>query len=844
MAYDSTNTGAEVDAAIAKVKARSGDLIDGSGNATKITKFSGANTITDSIITDSGSAVTVAGSVVANTFSVADGTASLPSITNTGDTNTGIYFPTENSIAFTAGAGATLTSTNTALTIGVPTTIEATAQADLTLQGGDANSKNLIFKKASAQQGKISVVNDELTFHTGTTERMRIKSDGKVGIGTNFSTSTIAADFHIRNTGDASIIIEADTLDSDEESNPNLVFKQDGGNISSSIGSLGSAGQIFTNSLVNATYLGSNGTTPLQFFTNSAARMTFDTSGNVGIGTATPDSKVTVRNDGTNVVLAKFQSDVGTIGLRDFQIKTPTADSQTEPFRFTTNNSFSFEIDDSEAVRINQTGKVGIGEATPTKVLHVKSSNSDTAETIAVFGNGDIADGLEIKTNGNGGSSLDWGFNAKNSRNLVFETNQTEHMRIDSSGNVGIGTASPSEELEVSATGVGLLVRNSDANQEAGIATVRGQRADANTSPAAAGGMSLESWNTSGATVVNEHLGSVYFGANHTSGSESNILGTASIAGIAEGTFSNSSTMPSGIAFRTGSVGQAIGVYNQHVGEVERMRIDSSGNVGIGDSTPSYKLDVNGTGRFAGVLSAGGDLEVSGTIKESVDNGNLVLQGGGNGGAHIELYGTSHATENIRNNAYHDAGVHVFRPVDGSVANFLITTAGDVAIGPAAPAHALDVTGTGRFSTGVTFGSDTAAANKLDDYEEGTWAPAITFGGGNTGVSYNYQVGTYTKIGDLVNASCYMSLSSKGSSTGAAVLTNLPFASRNLTANLVPAALRLSNISFADFPMGWNQTSSTDIHLQETTNAGVTTNLTDANFSNSSEVMISISYRV
>ena len=379
MAYDSTNTGAEVDAAIAKVAARSGDLIDGSGNATKITKFSGANTITDSIITDSGSAVTVAGAVVANTFSVADGTASLPSITNTGDTNTGIYFPTENSIAFTAGAGATLTSTNTALTVAVPTTVESTAQASLTLQGGDTNSKNLIFKKASAQQGKITAVGNELKFYAGTsgTESLEITTTG--------------------------VVIPGD--------------------------------------------------------------LTVDTT--------------TLKVDSTN-------------------------------------------------------NRVGIGATSPSEKLHVKSSNSDTAETVAGFGNGDIDVGLQIKTNGNGGSSLDWGFNAVNSRNLVFDTNQTERMRIDSSGNVGIGT-SPSHKLDV----------NGDFRATGAL---RDSSGDAGTS-----GQILSSTGT-GTNWI-----------NNTGGSSQWV------------------TTGSDIYYNTG-------------------------NVGINDSTPSYKLDVNGTGRFVNDLTLDEEL--------------------------------------------------------------------------------------------------------------------------------------------------------------------------------------------------------------------------------------------
>ena len=96
-------------------------------------------------------------------------------------------------------------------------------------------------------------------------------------------------------------------------------------------------------------------------------------------------------------------------------------------------------------------GNLGIGTASPAKKLHVKSSNSDTAESLAQFGNGDIDGGLEIKTNGNGGASLDWGFNAVNSRNLVFDTNQTERMRITSTG-----------EFHINGGGSGSIVVNDE----------------------------------------------------------------------------------------------------------------------------------------------------------------------------------------------------------------------------------------------------------------------------------------------------------------------------------------------------------------------------------------------
>ena len=161
----------------------------------------------------------------------------------------------------------------------------------------------------------------------------------------------------------------------------------------------------------------------------------------------------------------------------------------------------------------------------------------------------------------------------------------------------------------------------------------------------------------------------------------------------------------------------------------------------------------------------------------------------------------------------------------------------------------LTTTGTPTFAkvtatTGVLFGTDTAVVNTLDDYEEGTWAPVITFGGASTGVVYSTQVGTYTKIGDLVTVTGSFLLSNKGSSTGNAIITGLPFASRSLSGNLTPSSLRIYDISFADFPMGYNNAGLSNIILQESLNDGTVSSLTEGNFSASSQIQVSLSYRV
>jgi len=77
-------------------------------------------------------------------------------------------------------------------------------------------------------------------------------------------------------------------------------------------------------------------------------------------------------------------------------------------------------------------------------------------------------------------------------------------------------------------------------------------------------------------------------------------------------------------------------------------------------------------------------------------------------------------------------------------------------------------------SGGVYLGG-TGAANYLDDYEEGTWTPVVEFGGGSVGIVYSIQVGKYTKVGNVVTISTSLSLTNKGSSTGNAYITGLPF---------------------------------------------------------------------
>ena len=145
---------------------------------------------------------------------------------------------------------------------------------------------------------------------------------------------------------------------------------------------------------------------------------------------------------------------------------------------------------------------------------------------------------------------------------------------------------------------------------------------------------------------------------------------------------------------------------------------------------------------------------------------------------------------------------------------------------------------------GLSFAATSDAAGStselLDDYEEGTWTPAITFGGGNTGVTYSVQSGNYTKIGNLVTITCYLVLTSKGTSTGNVKITGLPFSNVNFPSGV--SLGRIDNISFTG-RIGGNMTSNaTTIDINETTDAGVISGVDDTNFSNSSSLYFSTSY--
>jgi hypothetical protein len=154
----------------------------------------------------------------------------------------------------------------------------------------------------------------------------------------------------------------------------------------------------------------------------------------------------------------------------------------------------------------------------------------------------------------------------------------------------------------------------------------------------------------------------------------------------------------------------------------------------------------------------------------------------------------------------------------------------------------------GTAAKGFNFTANTPAAGMTSQlmswYEEGTFTSGIAFGGGTTGITYGAQYGFYTRIGRQVYVNGYVALTNKGSSTGTATITGLPFTSKNAPGNYGPGSLVTYDVSFSGQIFASVTTNAATATFYQSTLLGVRTNVDNTNFVNSSEIIFSFVYIV
>lgn len=234
--------------------------------------------------------------------------------------------------------------------------------------------------------------------------------------------------------------------------------------------------------------------------------------------------------------------------------------------------------DGLERMRIDNTGKIGIGTTAPGYPLEVvgqiRTSNpvgglvfpDGTTMTTAAG----TSTGLTSTTDLNLAADSD----ANGSGEMFFATNGTNRMKIANGGFVGIGTTSPSTEFHLATSSIaatrGILVSQHSADNNGAFISERKSRGTEAAPSAVASGDNIGSL-----------AGYGYDGSGYTSGGRVRLAVDGAVA---------AGSVPTRLEFHTGTASNG----------AERMRIDSTGKVGIGTSSPAQTLDVTGGVNFTG----------------------------------------------------------------------------------------------------------------------------------------------------------------------------------------------------------------------------------------------------